>query len=91
MLSKMPNRTDMLIPYLNYLLEVGKESMILSICNTQLRRKPNDPVALWFSGIVLLNDPNRQRVGYDRMRRSLQGGIRNLMPIPLKLIKILNE
>ena len=87
----MPNRSDILMPYLNYLLKTGKEGEIEMLTRTILRKNVNDPVGLWFSGIVYLNDPDRKKLGYQRMKLSLIMGIQDLMPVPMNLIKILKE
>jgi hypothetical protein len=57
MLARMPRRSDLAIPYFNLLLSDGEEPRALEAAESLLQNDPNDAVALWFSGIVLLAGP----------------------------------
>ena len=50
-----------------------------------------DPVGLWFSGTVLLARPERAAEGLSRMRRSLERGIQNFMPVDGKILEAIRN
>ena len=91
LIRRAPKRSDILVPYLNYLLLSKNEQKILNLTNTILENFIQDPVALWFSGMVYLNLPGQKEIGINRLRLSLKNGIRNLMPVPDQMIKMLEE
>jgi hypothetical protein len=49
--------TLLAIHYFNLLLRDGEEPRALEAAESLLQNDPNDAVALWFSGIVLLAGP----------------------------------
>ena len=84
-LSRAPSRTDLGAPYLSWLLAKGDEPRILQISEQMLATNPNDPVGLWFSGIVLLNDTNRVADAVQRLKRALKNDLEKIMPVEADL------
>jgi len=84
-LSRAPSRTDLGAPYLSWLLNKGDEPRILQISEQMLATNPNDPVGLWFSGIVLLNDANRIADAVQRLKRALENDLEKIMPVEADL------
>lgn len=81
LIRRAPRRSDIAIPYFNHLLATGREPAALDFANLILARRSDDPVGLWFSGIVLLGREATSASGMKNLRRSLAFGIRNLMPV----------
>ena len=81
LMRRAPRRSDIAIPYFNYLLARKREKEALDLANRILARHENSAVALWFSGIVLLGNADTSAAGMANLKRSLAQGIRNLMPI----------
>jgi low affinity Fe/Cu permease len=86
-----PRRADITIPYFNFLLAAGREGEALELANIILARRPDDAVALWFSGIVLLGREATGVAGMRNLRRSLAFGVRNLMPIDEALVREIEQ
>ncbi len=87
MLARLPRRSDLAIPYFNLLIRDGQEARALATAERILSNNPVDAVALWFSGIVLLAGPKKADQGLARMRRALDFGIRNRIPIAKPLLR----
>ena len=80
-LSRAPLRTDLAVPYLSWLLGKGEENRVLEISKHMLTTNAHDPVGLWFSGIVLLNEKDRRADGIQRLKRALANGLEKIMPV----------
>ena len=91
LLDLAPRRTDLATAYMNWLLAQGREEGLLRFAGKLLSVNPQDPVGLWFSGTVLLARPGRAAEGLSRMRRSLEWGIQNLMPIDRKILEAIRN
>ena len=86
-IRRAPRRSDIAIPYFDYLLFHGRDAEALTLANLILARRDNDPVGLWFSGVVMLANPASGGAGLRNLRQSLAFGIRNLMPIDEAIIR----
>ena len=86
LLDMAPRRTDLATAYMNWLLAQGREEELLRFAERLLLVDSQDPVGLWFSGTVLLARPGRTSEGLSRMRRSLEWGIQNFMPLDRKIL-----
>ena len=86
LIRRAPRRSDIAIPYFNHLLATGREPEALELANLVLARHANDPVGLWFSGIVLLGKEGTSVAGIRNLKQSLVFGIRNLMPVDPSLV-----
>jgi hypothetical protein len=87
LVRRAPRRSDLAIPYFNHLMAAGRETEALDLANLILARRVDDPVGLWFSGIVLLGKEATSPAGMKNLRRSLTFGIRNLMPVDADLVR----
>ena len=90
-IRRAPRRSDIAIPYFNYLVAAGREREALDLANIILARQSDDAVALWFSGIVLLGREATSAAGMRNLRRSLTFGIRNLMPVDEALVRQIEQ
>lgn len=81
LLVRAPRRTDQAAPYILWLLRENDQDRIRMFTETLYERAPDDPVALWFSGIALLGDPQTADEGLSRMRRALDRGIDRIVPV----------
>gem|GEM_PF-6164671 len=80
-LTRAPSRTDLALPYLSWLLGKGAEAQALQLSEHMLKTNPADPVGLWFSGVVLLNDTRTKSEGIQRLKRALHNNIEKIMPV----------
>lgn len=80
-LTRAPARTDLVAPYFFWLLDKGEEQEILRMTDRILARRPNDAVALWFSGVVMLDAPATQALGLARMKSALAARIERVFPV----------
>jgi len=84
-LSQAPRRTDLAVPYLSWLLGRGEESRVLDITTGMLDNNREDPIGLWFSGVVLLNDVEKTTEAVQRLKRALRNGLEKIMPVETRL------
>ncbi len=89
-LSRAPKRTDMAIGFFTWRLESGDEDVVRKFSDRFLSQNGDDPVALWFSGVVLLKDPATAKEGLVRLQRSLELGIERFLKVKTKLKKEIN-
>ncbi len=82
-LALAPDRSDLAIPYFGWRLKAGDSAAVAALAADILARRPADPVGLWFSGLIMIESPDRPRVaaGLFRLRQALEAGIERLMPI----------
>lgn len=80
-LTRAPSRTDLALPYLSWLLGKGAEAQALQLSEHMLKANPADPVGLWFSGVVLLNDISTKSEGIQRLKQALHNNIEKIMPV----------
>lgn len=81
LLDRLPSRGDLAAPYLLWLAEVGDDQALLAFTQPRLRRAPDDPVLLWFSGMILAEDPMQIGEGKARLKRAFETGIDRFLPI----------
>jgi hypothetical protein len=91
LIRRAPRRSDIAIPYFNYLLSHGREAEILDLSSLILARRTRDPVALWFSGVVQLGAVATSASGMQKLKQSLQLGIRNLMPVDAEMVQAIEQ
>jgi hypothetical protein len=80
-LDRAPGRNDMAVPYLSWRLLDEDDGAMRVIVNQLLARDRTDPVGLWFSGIVMLNNPDQAENGLARMNHALANGLERIMPV----------
>lgn len=91
MLIRAPYRTDLLAPYFRWQIEQGNGEAVKEWCEQILIKNPNDPIALWFKGLILKDMPGKMLVGYRFLNRALMCGISRLLPIRPKFQKQIEE
>lgn len=89
LLEDEPDRIDLLIPYLNHLLLSGREDKIMDMTGYSLVLNSDEPVALWFRGVVLLGRPGDETRGLEMLKSAAKKGIADLMPIPAEMRKVI--
>ena len=81
-LEKASLRTDMAIPYLLWCLSKNDDVKVIKMAEFILKNNSNDPVGLWFYGIVLSGIENGSHYkSIQYLNRSLKNGIELFMPI----------
>lgn len=90
-LTRAPARTDLAAPYFHWLFLKGKEREILAFSSDIVDKRPDDPVGLWFSGLVMLGDPGTAGEGHVRMIKALDNGIQKVFPIENNIIEQLRD
>jgi hypothetical protein len=79
--KKFPARTDQAVTYLLWAIMSNKEEKAYLVAQKIFTNNPEDPVGLWFTGLIMLNDPKNANEGIFRMRSALNKGIERFMPI----------
>ena len=74
-LAAHPARFDMASPYLLYHVMRQQEAVSMPIVTLLHQQDAHNPLALWFRGLYLLNDPETLAQGLRMMRVSLDRGI----------------
>ena len=80
-LAHAPRRTDLAIPFLAALVHQHQFAELSAVTSRLLALRPNDPVALWFSGMAQLSQPETRDQAVRDLRRGLAQGIDQRMPI----------
>jgi len=77
LLRRAPRRTDQAVPYILWLLRENDQRRMRAFTEDLYEWSPDDPVALWFSGVSLLDGPGTAKEGLSRMRLALdRSGVR---------------
>jgi len=87
----VPKRSDMLIPLLNNLTLKAKTNRVKKVVGTLLVRNPEDPVGLWFSGILKLENSSTSQEGLEELKKAYRKGINRFIPISSTLKKQLHS
>lgn len=85
LLALAPGRSELAIPYLSAMLSEKADTVVLAFAEDVLRRTPDDPVALWFSGLALADLKPESGAGPQRLRRALENGIERFLPVDARL------
>lgn len=82
-LRQTPQRLDVLVPYLSWLLVRGQHADIEAMLVLARRVDADHPVVLWFSGIEALKpgDEARREQALAQMRRAIDRGLERFMPV----------
>jgi hypothetical protein len=86
-MQEVPQRTDLVAPYFLWKLSRNEETDILPLLDSILKRNPEDPVGLWFSGIYFLSQPETFEKGRYLMRHAVTLGITHIIPIDENLLE----
>lgn len=88
-LKMAPQRSDLAAPYLSSLLARGREAELVEFVARHLAA--DDPVGLWYSGIVMLNSPETLPSGVKRLQKAMRLGVERFIIIPRDLKRQLAE
>jgi len=82
-LARAPDRSDVALPYLAWLLRERRWPALGSTVATLLDRNPEDPVGLFYAGTALttLNDPAARAAGIGLIHSALDHGVERILPI----------
>jgi hypothetical protein len=81
LLALAPRRSDLAIPFFTLLVNEGNDAAALALADDILRRNAQDPVGLWFSGLVHARSQLGERQGLDQLARALENGIGRFLPV----------
>jgi len=84
-------RSDLFAPYFYWLLNTQQDNYLQDETRKILLKQENDPVALWFLGISLLNEEDNVDKGLEYMRMALDKGVERLIPIEKDWVIQLNK
>ncbi len=77
-----PDRTDVAVPFLAFLVLTKQYSRIPAVCEQISAMHPNDRVCLWYTGIALLAEPATVPVGLGAMHAALALHVEAVAPVP---------
>jgi hypothetical protein len=81
LLALAPQRSELAIPFFTLLVNQGNDAATLALANDILRRNANDPVGLWFSGLVHAKSKVEESQGLAQLARALDHGIGRFLPV----------
>ena len=89
-LALAPKRTDVLVVYLSRLVTQNRFRKAGKLIDTILRSAPNDPVGLYFKGVVEANDPSPKTKirGLQNIARAVDKDVERFLLIPQWLKKM---
>jgi hypothetical protein len=76
-----PDRTDVAVPYLGWLLAHKQVLPALSLCGRIFSLHPHDRVCRWYGGAALLGDKATEAEGLADMRGALADGVDAVVPV----------
>lgn len=84
LLQQAPQRFDLQIPYITWLLGNKRDAEAAQMIAIAKRTIPDHPTLLWFQGIITLADPSpeAQAKGLQLLRSAIAGGIEKYLPVP---------
>ena len=71
-------------------MQSNNAAIAIKFGNELLLRNPDDPVALWFTGIAMVSTAEWGNLGQARMVRALDTGIERLIPLSPEVRKMLH-
>ncbi|WP_158043805.1 hypothetical protein [Skermanella pratensis] len=91
LLDQMPNRVDLSVPFLDLLVTSNNGPVAIRVGNDLLLRNPDDPVALWFTGIAMAPTAQWGNLGQARLLRAVDAGIERVVPLTPEIRNRLHE
>jgi hypothetical protein len=88
--QELPERSDLAAPFLDTLVQSNNTAVAIKFGNELLLRNPDDPVALWFTGIAMVPTTEWSNLGRARMVRAMDTGIERLIPLSPDVRKMLH-
>jgi hypothetical protein len=80
-LARAPARSDQAVPFLLWHMMQGREKKVGEIAEDIYAQDKQDPVGLWFKGMVMTGAPGSAQAGLVFMRRALANGIERYIPV----------
>jgi hypothetical protein len=90
MVEETPERVGLAAPFLSTLVHSNNAMVAINFGNDLLLRNPDDPVALWFTGIAMAPTVEWGNLGQARMLRAADTGIERLIPMTPDVRKMLH-
>lgn len=92
-LKESPNRTDIVIPYLAWLLQKKDYLRLQRVVDQILMNNTDDPAGLWFQGLLFLTDSRQLSVtkGKNFLKKGKEMGIEKWLPIPENIKALIKE
>lgn len=84
-LAMAPRRSDLAAPYLSSLLARGREAEVAEFVARHL--PADDPVGLWYAGIVMLGTRESFPEGIRKMQKAMHMGVERFIMVPPELKK----
>jgi hypothetical protein len=81
LLHAAPYRTDILQPYVTFLLQTQQEPSFVPLLHDLLQDHPHNIPALWFLGIIALRHPTLKPLGICLVNKALDHHIERLIPL----------
>jgi len=88
--NELPGRSDLAAPFLGTLVQSNNAAVAINFGNDLLLRNPDDPVALWFTGIAMVPTVEWGNLGQARLLRAADTGIERLIPMTPEVRKMLH-
>lgn len=82
--KKAPKRSDLLVTYVQTLIEKGQSEKAQTFIKAMFNRNPKDPFAMWLEGIYCIHNSDIKQ-GRDLMRQALYQHIEKWIYIPKSL------
>lgn len=86
-----PNRTDITVPYFLYNLSHGQEHLSIPALNKIYNKDSENPIALWFKGLIDIQSPATANQGITFMKKAFKNGIERFVPIDEATKQVLQQ
>ncbi len=90
-IKHLPFRSDILVPYLNYLMFHHHAEQANEIIAQIFEKSPRDPVGLWFQGTLTLMNGGDRNQGICLLKEAIQEKITRYLPIPAEEVNRIKE
>lgn len=80
-----PSRTDVLVGYFSWFVTQGRSNEVVPVLNNILNADPNDPVALYFNGVIAITTGQShedQEAGFRGIASALRYGVDRMIDVP---------
>jgi len=85
-----PKRTDLMVVYLSWQVTHARMTRAADVVRRILRANPDEPVGLYFKGVIDTNDPSpdMKRRGLREIAQAVENGVERFVEIPEWLKKL---
>lgn len=91
LLDQLPGRVDLSVPFLDLLVTSNNGPVAIRVGNELLLRNPDDPVALWFTGVAMAPTAEWGNLGQARLLRAVDAGVERVIPLTPEIRDRLHE